>query len=558
MKKICSLLLVMVLLLAQGVKAAPLTQPDPGKTYMIQHSSMMFMTVSGSSIQINVAGEGDTQKVTFIPVEGQEGIYNILFDNGKYLGTDTGWTAKLMDDPSDHMTWFQFRQSYLEDWMLVYNIGHEEAAGGGNNCFGTDNNSAGGGVYTNKGGNDGKHLWNIVEATDGVILTGLETAIATAEGVLSSVTVGNEAGCYPQDAYDTLAAAVETAKGFLSSTSQAEVNAAGEALNAAVNEFYTKRFVFVPKAGQKYYFVNVSTDMMMDINGGGEAILNNPSGADTQKFEIEPVEGSNIAFNLKIADGSGYLARKGSWNTTTVADPTVNEAKIEFEIVDLANNVYTLKKLNAWGYMAADSDAPGSLVYTDKSNGHWTAKWQIREAVEGEMILIALERAIANAESYLAKAVVGENPGNYPQEAVNALAAAVETAKAGLSAATQEEVNAAAAALNAAINEFLAAKIDPFFVPRENTPYRFSVRKYESNYMTNNGEAVGTSAFESNNAAQHWYFQPVADAKYTYIVKNDGKVLNYDGTVTETADAEAPLWTVVYTATINNIDYFAL
>ncbi len=621
MKKISSLLVLMVLMAVQAVMAAPITQPDPTKTYMIQHSSSLFMTVSGNSLKIMSAGNGDTQKVTFVPVEGEEGVYNILFDNGKYLGTDKSWTSLLMSDPSDRMTHFELKVSYLEDYIVLRNLGHYEATGGPNDYFGTDNNSEGGGIFTNKGGNDGKHLWQIVEATDGLITASLENAIANAEAILaknevsstftqdavaaveaaiaagkeglnastqaevnaaadalnafvsiantfignlasantalSTAEVGDKTGAYPQEAADAMAEALATAVAAWNGADATALTEANTALVAATSAFASQRYVFVPKAGAQYYIINTSTNLMLGISSSNEAILDDITAENNQKFEIIPVEGSNIAFNLKIADGSGYLARKGNWNTTVVSDPTQDVAKIEFEISDLANNVYFFKKLNAWGYMATDGSTVGTLVYTDKGNNYATAKWQIKEVVEGELLTGGFDSAVAAAESYLAKAVAGDQPGQYPQEAIDALTAALTAAKQN-TASTQAELNEVVNTLKEANANFLAAKIDPYFVPAENTYYRFSVRKYQSNYTTNAEDKAATASFDPMNKAQWLTFQPVEGAKYTYIVKNDGKALHYDGTFAEVSDADAPKWTTVYTGLYNSVPYFAL
>ena len=95
---------------------------------------------------------------------------------------------------------------------------------------------------------------------------------------------------------------------------------------------------------------------------------------------------------------------------------------------------------------------------------------------------------------------MGEEPGNYPQSAVDALSAALNTAKNAVPA-SQQDVNDITDTLNAAINAFLAEKIDPFFIPEENTAYRFSVLKYSSKFMTNNDGAIGTSEFTAGNTA---------------------------------------------------------
>lgn len=550
MKKIYALLMVMLGFLVQTVCAETLLTPDPAKTYMIQHSSGLFLTVDGNSAKIMPAGAGDSQKFTVTPVEGAEATYNIKLEDGRYFGSDSGWTVIFMDDPSDAFTQYTFWQSTEPDHFKMFNEGRQ-------GYVGTDQNSEGAGVYTNKSGNDGKHAWKFVEATDGVIYDALTNAISSAQSALEGIEIGAEPGMYPQEAVDVLNAAIATAQGFLTSQDQLAVNEAAKTLNEAISTFAAQRIVFNAQEGKQYVFVNIATNFVMGMTDTNEAALQSPTGNIRQKFEIVPVEGCRNAFNLKLADGSGFLTRKGGWNTTVGTDATADVAKFEFEISDLANSVYRLKKFREWGYCATDGTTEGSLVYTDKDT-RATSNWKVVLVEEGQLLTFGLEASIANAEKFIAEVVVGTQPGMYPQSAVDALSAALATAKAA-TYTTQDEVNAITATLNEAINAFLAAEIDPWFEPLPNTAYRFSVRKYNTKFLTNNGtDAKTTSEFESGKTAQHWTFQPVEGLEHTFIVKNDGKALSYDGTVSEVADADALKWTVVYCRTIDDLDYFAL
>lgn len=618
MRKIYALIMVMIGFFAQNLYAEAFLTPDPSKKYMVQHTSGLFMTYDENSkanvkLVIEQAGAGTCQKFTFEAVEGSEGTYNIKMEDGRYIGID-GWAPAFYGETSEKTNW-TISASHEPDCVKFYSTPN-------NGYLGTDENSAGKGVYTNKPGGDGKSAWKIIEATDGLLTSGLESTIANAEAfrdateideaytqdaadvlaagiaaaqaVLTGATeqtqindavteltnlmnaiktfrttmtnavalkaeavVGSETGSYPQEAADAFDAAIVAGKAAWANGTAESLNAANTAVNDAIAVFNAQRIVFLAGAGKKYYIINTTTQLMMGMSASNEVILDDITGADTQKFEIIPVEGSSVAFNLKVADGSGnYVARKDSWNTTVTTDPTQDVAKIEFEIWDLEKSVYTLKKFGAWGYMAPDGNTAGSLVYTDKSNYHSYGQWQIKEAVDGELLTMGFEASVAAAEKYLADAKPGEEVGQYPQSAIDALTAALNTAKAN-TAATQEELNAVVATLNAAINTFIADRV--YFVPRENTAYRYSVRKYESKYLTNvEGDAKTTAEFAAGNTGQHWTLQPVADLKNTYILKNGGKVLTYDGTMAEMADADAPKWTVLQTQTINNIEYFAL
>jgi hypothetical protein len=70
--------------------------------------------------------------------------------------------------------------------------------------------------------------------------------------------------------------------------------------------------------------------------------------------------------------------------------------------------------------------------------------------------------AIDNAQSLYDAAVVGTQPGQYPQEAKDALNTAINEAKAVRddSSATQAEIDSAVAALNNAVDIFKAAVVE--------------------------------------------------------------------------------------------------
>lgn len=281
---------VMLGLMASKAYAEALTNPDPAKTYNIVHSSKLLLSVDGNSLKIMNVGDA-LQKFTvevFGTTEEGATIYNIKSENGKYVGSDRGYTHVFLEDPADPYAQYTIWESHEADHVKLYNVGRGA-------YMGSDNNNAGSGVYSDKPGTDGKHAWAFVEARDGVVYDVLETAIANAEAVVAEAVVGTTPGSYPQSAIDELNAAIAAAKALLSSQDQKEVNEGGQMLNNAVTSFYTQRIVFLPESGSKYYFFNTATSTMMALQNN-EAKIATITGADDQKWEIIPVEGSNNAF----------------------------------------------------------------------------------------------------------------------------------------------------------------------------------------------------------------------------------------------------------------------
>lgn len=552
MRKLQSLFLVLMCLLVQHLYAEPITKPEAGKKYMIQHSSKMFLTIDGGQLKIMLPGTGDVQQFEFVPVEGSDELYNIKLPSGEYLGSDKSYSAVLLTDPADPFAQFSFPVSYDTNFINLKNEGRGA-------CFGSDNNNEGGGVYTDKTGLDGKHLWNIVEVTGGVILTALQDAITNAEGVLAAASVGTEIGDYPQQAVDALQAAIDNAKDALSATEQEIVNEAVITLNNAVSVFASMQIVVSIDPGKQYYFIHYASDLVLGINDNNASVIQNPAGSDNQKFKLVSVAGAANVYNIQLADGTRYITRSGGWDTTVGTDPEADVAKFEFQLADLTKGLIRLKKYNEGGYFGTDTNTDGSLVYTNKGNidRSW---WTLKEVVEGELITTAFDKAILLAEKLVAEAVEGTEPGNYPKEAIDALNAAIQTAKDSReNLKTQEDVNTATVLINAAITTFREAQIDPFFVPAENTAYRIAVRKYSNKYVTNtNGDAKTTAEYTTGDINQHWTFVKVENAEHTFILKNGEKALTYDGTMADFDLASSPKWIIAYAGTFNNIDHYGI
>ena len=442
--------------------AEPTLQPEPSKSYMIQHSSGMVMTRNNNSLTINLPGASDLQTFTITPASDPEKGYNIKLNDDTYLGSDNSYTAKFLTDPEDPYTQFTFWAAPTQSgYLTMWNVGR-----GG--YLGTDDNNIGTGVYTDKSGGDGKHYWRFVEVDGSVITTVLESEIAKAENAADGVTIGNNPGNYPQEAFDTFMSILASAKAALNGGTQEEVNEATRTLNAATSAFLGSLIIFNPQSGQLYYFVNVYTSLVMGVTGN-KAVMETPTAAPTQLFEIIPVEGTTNAYNFKISDDSGYLVRSGGWNTAVSSDPSADVAKHELVVYDLDNSVFYIKKFQTGGYWAADENKSGATIFTNKGAQN-NATWQIRMYNPGELLTFGIDTAIANAEAALAKAVVGDEPGMYPQEAVDALQAALEVAR-NANPTTQDEVNEVATTLDTAVQTFYNSVILPFFKPVEGAVY---------------------------------------------------------------------------------------
>lgn len=497
-----------------------------------------------------------TQVYTFEPVEGEKNTFNFKNNGGTYIGkASNNYDIIPFDEANDNTKFIIVLNDIDADgvsWYYIYNV----SRGG---YVATDNNSEGSGIYCDKGMNE-RGLWAFTEIDESeVVTTALEMAIANAQAAFNGKTIGDGPNEYPQSAVDALNAAIAVAQAALDAKeNQAAINKATDDLNAAISRFLDSKIVFKADPTKQYYFMQEASSLILTMENN-VATINNPQGLDAQKFRLIPVEeGSTSAYNLQLANGTDYLIRKGGWDTGVGTDPTVDVAKWRFEIADLENGYYLLRKYETTGYFATDSNTPGSWVYCNKGNSA-NGRWKIIEVVEGQALTDALDAAIANAQALLAGAVAGEEPYNYPQEAIDALTAAIAAANAA-DRASQESVNNATIILQDAISDFKAAQIMPWFRPEAGVKYRFSTNKYESKYMTNvDGSAKTTAAFTSGDAGQQWTLTEVDGKNHVYVIYNGSSVLDYEGNVVDPSTLEEmPKWRTIYTNTRNYIDYFAL
>ncbi|WP_455587088.1 hypothetical protein [Bacteroides sp.] len=455
MRKLQSLILVLMCLLVQHAFAEPITKPEMGKAYLITHSSGYLLSIDGTKFKIMSPGTCDMQKFEFVPVEGEADVYNIKeCSTGQFVASDGEYTPILAEDATVDMAKFRLVAAY-DDYVKLQNVGMF-AQSAAIACFGTDSNNESSSIWSNKEGLDGKHYWTLNEAPDGAITVALENAVKNAEVALADATIGEGTGEYPQSAADALTAAIAAAKVALTSDDQTTINAAVLTLNDAVAVFYASQKIMDVDPEKQYCFIHYPSSLLLTLTGS-TATIEEPTGADNQKFRLIQVEGMQSLYNIQLSNGS-YLARDG-WRILTGTDPTSEKARFVAELVDANEGILRFKEYQTGpGYLGTDEVKAGSGVYGNKGNvdNSW---WTLKEVVEGLLIKEPLEKAIADAGQLVADAVVGTEPGNFEQEAVDVLNAAIVTAQEALNATEQSEINDAALALNDAIALFKAQRI---------------------------------------------------------------------------------------------------
>lgn len=404
--------------------------PENGKTYLIEHRSGFYMTVSDGSMKILPQSADALQGFTINAVEGEEAVYTIKDQQGKYIGSDGQWTVVFADAASSSNYQFTFPASHEAGYYLLHVVGT-------NKNFGCDSNSSGSGVYSDKGGNDGKHLWRfilvdleavIAEAnawlseekdatlfptdaanllknainnaqekvgTAAAVGTSLElkallnamkamyTSLTEADDLNEATYVGEEFGDCTQSAKDAFSAAIEAAKNAWKNADTASIEAANSALTAAISTFKANILQFVPDSDKVYTIANVAKNLSLTaIPAEGDAnanfkILALEAENNAQRFTFVPVEGKLNVYKIKLYGTSEYYGLRGDWNSNIVDEQ--NAAEVTFEQCgwnETANcPQYYLKE--AKGLMGVDEGDP--IVYTNKGTWQNNITWQVND-----------------------------------------------------------------------------------------------------------------------------------------------------------------------------------
>ena len=144
------------------ISAEGIVNPEAGKYYRIRHVSGLYLTDARFSSEIREKAEDNSQIVEFVPVAGEENVYNIRrMSSGMFCGSNAKWTSTPI---SRSIPLSQYRVAVAEadpEYVVFQNLGMNAPS----NCMGTDNTTHGSAVYTDKNGSDtAKHLWVIEEA----------------------------------------------------------------------------------------------------------------------------------------------------------------------------------------------------------------------------------------------------------------------------------------------------------------------------------------------------------------------------------------------------------
>lgn len=296
-------------------------------------------------------------------VELPAGAYKLMYD---VQNTNAGTTKAAYDNlfkvivgdteyVDESTEWMEGATSWTTH-SILFNVAEPTKVtiifgyGTGNNNFGAGNTPA---LYIS-------HLQlEEVDQID-VALAELEAAIAAAQALASTYTIGEGLFYYPASEIEPLTNAIAAAQAAYSAAESKEaVETATATLNAFLSTFAPA--MNVPTAGQAYNVANATAEGNLCIADGKVTVAKNAT------VYFTAVEGGYI-----LSNKDGEYIFKTTDNNWTLAT-TTDAASAYVLTVNPVEGGYTFQ--GAKGLLGLDSTAEGSTVYANKSqanNGLWT------------------------------------------------------------------------------------------------------------------------------------------------------------------------------------------
>lgn len=202
----------------------------------------------------------------------------------------------------------------------------------------------------------------------------LQYQIGEAKRLLENTEEGDAPGQYSAEVRQALLDAIEEAESHVGSESQEEIDAAVEAIKAAI-ELYKSSYNLPYEIGSTYRFRHEVTGCYLSngwFNDNAQVLLlddNTVEGADSadynQLFTIvdTPEDAEAEGINIK-ADGENYVYRN-SWNMFYTDQPQLKKKDYIFNI-EMYDGHVIIKNEGTGKYVGNDNNWAWSPVYSDK------------------------------------------------------------------------------------------------------------------------------------------------------------------------------------------------
>jgi len=273
----------------------------------------------------------------------------------------------------------------------------------------------------------------------GLNKTTLDNLVKDAEAKLKAAKPGSYYGYYSASPMSTLQTAIDAAKakGTWFAT-QAAVDEAATAIQTATTQFgnfmiKSLQSIVLSETGDfdKSPLANEYFSSLFSV-----VTVKNETDAEEKYFQFTLKKASEIQLKVK---------QNGEFKDVEITNPTSTSTS------------KTARFKSEYTFNYADELADKVVEAEATVNG---VKHKLRILLHSNAAREALDSTVTGAQTKLNAAVVGSNAGQYPQSAVDALSAAIQTARTnGTWFKTQADVDAAKTALDAAVTAFNGAVI---------------------------------------------------------------------------------------------------
>lgn len=338
---------------------------------------------SGGSQCVLILGGAQSadRQLKFVAPEGAaEGQYNLMDANGNVAYKSTGdnyWSLYYKSAEGATLT----DPNYLFEIVTIDGVTYLRNMGAGEKEYcAPDDNWAWAPVFGNKSGDAISrapiefYSLDIPEGPIPVDYSALKSEIASAKEVAEGAVAGTEVGQYPQDAIDTLNAAIAAAEAVADDedADQETVDAAADTLKEAVATF--KNTLVGPEKAESFaedtyfYIRNEWSGLWYTAydNDNKTLALGDYTGNANQQFKfmyVKNADGSNLI------TGDNRIITQDSWNLNWSEFESSNDYNVAANLfkVEREGDIYYIKSVGKQAYLAPDSKTAGSSIFADKA-----------------------------------------------------------------------------------------------------------------------------------------------------------------------------------------------
>ncbi len=395
----------------------------------------------------------------------------------------------------------------------------------------------------------------------------LTSAIDNANAIKNSVIVGAEPGKYSTTSVAKLQKNIDAAlvvKNNPNLTNE-EYKAAAELLTKQIEDF--KKSINMPEVSteSKQYWYSLSApnrdaSRVVAYQGDNVNLIGQPFAANTDKFLWKVTENSDGTFNLVSKVKDSHISPNSAFNTALKAQDGIPTAGGWVFKPIYTNQYFAIASGDV--QLNQTTSGLGYNIYNWGGGSNMTdagCQYLFRlESMVGADALDSLQMALDESYGFKSSTVVGKNPGEYSEEAAEALNDALETASDVLNnpESTQSELRTAKVALLEALEQYKAGLNYPLASTAEKTIWYSltAVRENRSVAFQGDGNVLKGEPYVADDDKFLWKLVALDDGSFslvnkssdTYISTASPKLTAVSGTQTEGGWKFTPIYTNNY------------